>query len=154
MELEFVFCCRSGNTPVTQLSRLLQVEAYYDYEKYYEYDLRDESVLTIRTLKVQSRVAVLDTTSKCSASNDPAEKTVLVFLLKPAVGPPQYMRQVCLSVPTFDDTGGSFLFEVSGVVLPGLPSTLNTLISIGRLLKTVYKLVFRLPRDAVWMTLK
>jgi hypothetical protein len=110
MELEFVFCCRSGNTPPTQLSRLLQVEAYYDYEKYYEYDLRDESVLTIRTLKVQSRVAVLDTTSKCSASNDPAEKTDLVFLLKPPVGPSQNMCQVCLSDPTFDDTGGSFLF--------------------------------------------
>ena len=61
------------------------------------------------------------------------------------------MRQVRLSVPTFDNTGSSFLFEVPGqaVALPGLPSTLDTLISIGRLLEAVHKLVFRLPRDDV-----
>jgi hypothetical protein len=59
------------------------------------------------------------------------------------------MRQVRLSVPTFDNTGSSFLFEVPGqaVALPGLPSTLDTLISRGRLLEAGYKLLFRLPRD-------
>ena len=35
------------------------------------------------------------------------------------------------------------------VALPGLPSTLDTLISIGRLLEAGFKLVFRLPKDAV-----
>ena len=57
---------RSGNTPATQLSRLLQLEAY----------------------------SVLDTDATCSASNDPAEITSFLpstVLLKPAVGPPQYM---------------------------------------------------------------
>ncbi len=55
------------------------------------------------------------------------------MLLKPAVGPSQYMRQVRLSIPTFDNTGAAFLFKVPGqaVALPGLPSTLDTLISIG-----------------------
>ncbi len=153
MEFEFGFCRCSGNTPATQLSRLLQLEVYYAYEEYYEHALRDASVLTIRTLKVQPRAAVLDTDTTCSASNDPAEITVFLpstVLLKPAVGPPQYIRQVCLSVPTFDNTGASFLLQVPGqaVALPGLPSTLDTLISIGRLLEAGFKLVFRLPRDA------
>ncbi len=135
-------------TPATQLSRLLQLEAYYAYEEYYEYVLSDVSVLTIRALKVQPRAAVLNSGATCSASNDPADITVFLpstVLLKPAVGPPQCMRQVRLSVPTFDNTGASFIFEVSGqaVALPGLPSTLDTLISIGRLLEAGYKLVFR-----------
>ncbi len=154
MELQFVFCRRSGNTPATQLARLLQLEAYYDYEAYYEDVLRDESVLTIRTLKDQPCETVLDTGVTCSASNNPAEITVFLpstVLLKTAVGPPQYVCQVCLSIPTFDITGATFLFEVSGqsVSLPGLPSTLDTLISIGRLLETGFKLVFRLPKNAV-----
>jgi hypothetical protein len=61
------------------------------------------------------------------------------------------MCQVCLSIPTFDNTGTVFLFEVPGqsVALPGLPSTFDTLISIGRLLEASFKLVFRLPKDAV-----
>jgi hypothetical protein len=51
----------------------------------------------------------------------------------------------------FAMTPATFLFEVSGqsVSLPGLPSTLDTLISIGRLLESDFKLVFRLPKDAV-----
>jgi hypothetical protein len=154
MELEFGFCRRSGNTPATQLARLLQLETYYAYEEYYEDVLRDESVLTIRTLKDQQSATVLDTVTTCSASNNPAEITVFLpctVFLKPVVGPPQYMCQVSLSIPTFDNTGAGFLFEVTGqsVALPGLPSTLDTLISIGRLLEAVFKLVFRLPKDAV-----
>jgi hypothetical protein len=56
---------------------------------------------------------------------------------------------VCFSIPTFDNNGVVYLFEVPGqtVALPGLPSTLDTLISIGRLLEAGYKLLFRLPRD-------
>ena len=34
MELEFGFRRRSGNTPATQVSRLLQLQAYYAYEDY------------------------------------------------------------------------------------------------------------------------
>jgi hypothetical protein len=61
------------------------------------------------------------------------------------------MCQVCLSIPTFDNTGDVFLFKVPGqsVALPGLPSTLDTLISIGRLLEADFKLVFRPSKDAV-----
>ena len=55
MSSEFGFPCRSGNTAENQLSRLLQLEAYYAYEDYYEHSLRDASVLTIRALKVQPR---------------------------------------------------------------------------------------------------
>jgi hypothetical protein len=73
MELEFGFCRRSGNTPTTQLVRLLQLETYYAYEEYYEDVLRDVSVLTIRTLKDQPRTAVLDTGATCSSSNNPDE---------------------------------------------------------------------------------
>jgi hypothetical protein len=78
MELEFGFCRRSGNTPATQLARLLQLEAYYAYEEYYEDVLRDASVLTIRALKDQPRAAVLDTGATCSASNNPAEITAFL----------------------------------------------------------------------------
>jgi hypothetical protein len=86
--------------------------------------------------------------------HDRAEITVFLpstVLLKPVVGPPQSMCQVRLSIPIFDNTGTVFLFEVSGqvVALPGLPSTLDTLISTGRLLETGFKLVFRLRKDAV-----
>ena len=154
MALEFDFCRRSGNTPENQLARLLQLEAYYAYEDYYEHALRDASVLTIRALKAPTRAAVLDTGATCSASNDPAEITALLpstVLLKPAVGTPQYMRQVRLSIPTFDNTGAPFLFQVPGqaVALPGLSSTLDTLISIGRLFEAGFQLAFRLPKDAV-----
>ena len=73
MALEFGFRRRSGNTPATQASRLLQLQAYYAYEDYFEHTLRDASVLTIRVPKVQPRAAVLDTGATRSASNNPAE---------------------------------------------------------------------------------
>ena len=114
MELEFGFRRRSGNTPAPQLSRLLQLEAYYGYEDYHEHTLRHASVLTIRDPKVQPCATVLDTGATCSDSNDPVKITSFfpfTVLLKPAVGPSQYTR---LSIPTFDNTGASFLFEVPG----------------------------------------
>jgi hypothetical protein len=77
MELKFGCCRRSGNTPATQLPRLLQLGSYYAYEEYYDV-LRDASVLTIRALKDQPRTTVLDTGATCSASNNPAE-TELYF---------------------------------------------------------------------------
>jgi hypothetical protein len=95
MELEFGFCRRSGNTPATQLARLLQLEAYYTYEEYYEDVLRDASVLTIRALKDQPRAAVLDTGATCSASNNPAEITAFLpstVLLKHMVA--QFLHHV------------------------------------------------------------
>ena len=97
MELEFGFRRRSGNTSETQLSRLLQLQAYYTYEDYYKHTLRDASVLTIRAPKVQTRTAVLDTGVKCSVSNNPAEiLEILPFtvLLKPAVDPSRCIREV------------------------------------------------------------
>ena len=143
MELEFGFRRRSGNTTSeTQLSRLLQLQAYYTYEDYYEHTLRDASVLTIRPQKAQTRAAVLDTGATCSASNSPAEILELLpstVLLKPAVGPPQSMREVRMTVPTFDITGASLPFEVSGqaVALPDLPSTLDYLFQWVSSLKPV-----------------
>jgi hypothetical protein len=58
-------------------------------------------------------------------------------LLKPAVGPPQSMREVRMTVPTFDITGAPLRFEVpvQAVALPGLPSNLDSLLSVGRLLE-------------------
>ena len=155
MASEFGFRRRSDsdNTEKNQLSRLLQLEAYYAYEDYYEHTLRDASVLTIRALKVQPRAAVLDTGATCSASNNPAEILEILsstVLLKPAVGPPQSMREVRMTVPTFDITGAPLHFDVPGqaVALPGLPSTLDSLISVGRLFEAGYKIDFRLPTDA------
>jgi hypothetical protein len=153
MASEFGFRRRSDNTEKNQLSRLLQLEAYYAYEDYYEHTLRDASVLTIRALKIQPRAAVLDTGATCSASNNPAEILEILsstVLLKPAVGPPQSMREVRMAVPTFDITGAPLHFDVSGqaVALPGLPSTLDSLISVGRLFESGYKIDFRLPTDA------
>ena len=108
------------------------------------------SVLTIWDPKVQPIATVLDTDATCSTSNNPAEiLEILPFtlLLKPAVGPPQSMREVCTTVPVFYITGASLPFEVSGqsVALPDLPSTLDSLISVGRLFEDCYKLDFRLP---------
>jgi hypothetical protein len=53
--------------------------------------------------------------------------------------------------PTFDITGAPLHFEVPGqaVALPCLPSTLDSLISVGRLFEAGYKLDFRLPADAI-----
>ncbi len=48
----FGFHRRSDDTPETQLSRLLQLQAYYAYEDYHEHTLRDVSVLSIRDPKV------------------------------------------------------------------------------------------------------
>ncbi len=110
MALEFGFRRRSGNTPATQASRLLQLQAYYAYEDYFEHTLRAASVLTIRVPKVQPRAAVLDTGASCSASNNPdviLEILPSTVLLKPAVGPPQSMREVRMTIPTFDITGAS-----------------------------------------------
>jgi hypothetical protein len=153
MDSEFGFRRRSDDTPETQLSRLLQLQAYHAYEDYYEHTLRDASVLTIRAPKVQSRTAVLDTGATCSASNNPAEILEILrstVLLKPAVGPPQSMREVRMTVPTFDITDAPLHFEVpvQAVSLPDLPSPLDSLISVGRLLEVGYKLDFRLSDDA------
>jgi hypothetical protein len=54
-----------------------------------------------------------------------------------------------MTVPTFDITVAPLHFEVSVqvVVLPGLPSTLDSLISVGLLLEPGYKPDFRLPAD-------
>jgi hypothetical protein len=149
---EFGFCSQSGDTPETQLSRLLELQTYYVCEDYYEHTLRDTSVLTIRDPKIQPGAAVLDTVATCSASNNPAEILEILpstVLLKPAVDPPQSMWEVLMTVPTFDITGAPLHFEVSCqvVILSVLPSTLDSLISVGRLLQTGYKLDFRLPTD-------
>ena len=55
-----------------------------------------------------------------------------------------------MTVPTFDITGAALQFDVPGqaVALPGLPSTLDSLISVGRLFEAGYKIDFRLPTDA------
>jgi len=154
MELEFGFCRRSGNTPENQLARLLQLEASCTYEDYYEHALCDASVLTIRAFKVPTHAAALDSVATCSASNNPAEILEILsstVLLKPAVGPPQSMREIRMIVPTFDITDDPLHFDVPGqaVALPGLPSTLDSLISVGRLFEAGYKLDFRLPVDAI-----
>ena len=94
-----------------QLSRLLQLQAYYAYEDYYEHTLRDTSVLTIRDPIIQPGAAVLDTVATCSASNNPAEILEILsstVLLKPAVGPPQSMREIRMTVPLKPVTNSIF----------------------------------------------
>jgi hypothetical protein len=121
-----------------QLSRLLQLQAYYAYEDYYEHTLRDESVLTIRDPKVQPHTPVLDTGATCSDSNNPVEILEILpsnMLLKPAVGPPQSMREVYMTVPTFDITGDPLHFEVSDQAVV-LHSIFDYLLMILRITST------------------
>ncbi len=55
-----------------------------------------------------------------------------------------------MTVPTFDITGAPLHFDVpvQAVARPGLLSTLDSLISVGRLFEAGYKIDFRLPTDA------
>ena len=84
--------------------------------------------MTIRATKIHKSDTVLDIGVMCSASNNPGEILDIspsTVLLKPAVGAPQYMNEIRMSVPTYDITGDSILFDMPGqaVALPGSSSS-------------------------------
>ena len=91
----------------------------------------------------------MDTGAPTDTSRNPDEvlKTLLTqFLMKVVTGAPAYMRTIRMGCATFDVYGKPLLF-----VMPGRSvfekSLSDSLISVGRLLETEFKVVLGVPSD-------